>query len=251
MQSTIIDSNELFQSSRWDANFFFKSSESLNTNYEMVKLSDLLVERKGFLEPQNFPQHLFNYVGLENISQKTRLLVDFKPKLGLEIKSRSKIFRNGDILYGRMRPTLNKVLRVNIEITEGICSNEIFVLSPNIDDVNPVYLEEILGSRWVQSEVERIVGGATMPRINIKDFMAIRIPLPPMEKQIEIADFIKSERDSWVKNLRLVERTPSLILQTVMDSLQGNVDYRLNASKDKSDVWDNPLPDLELAKKYF
>jgi len=246
MQTTIISSEILFTSTRWDANFFFKSEEALFTKYEQIKLSEIVKERKGFLEPQSYPQHVFNYVGLENISQKTRVLTDFKPKYGNEIKSRSKIFRKGDILYGRMRPTLNKVLRIDGELTEGICSSEIFVLSPVKDVVNPFFLEEILGSRWVQSEIERIVGGATMPRINIKDFLNIRVPLPPIDRQNEIAQFIQEERAGWMEELKKVKRTPSLIMDIVMNSLNHDLPLELDITSEKLLPWNNPLPDTEL-----
>lgn len=246
MSSQIIASKTLLAATRWDAPFFFMSEDRLSSIYDTVELLNVIKERKGFIEPQRFPSRLFNYVGLENISQKTRLLTEFQPKLGIEIKSRSKVYRQGDILYGRMRPTLNKVLEIGPELKEGICSTEIFVFSPLSNRINSVYLGEILTSRWVQSEIERIVGGATMPRINIKDFLQIHIPLPPLEIQAQIADFISNERSKFLKQLNYTSVSPLLIQGAVLDFISGNSEMKIQSKVESKEFWNNPLPDMEL-----
>ncbi|QLH38562.1 MAG: hypothetical protein HWD60_05810 [Defluviicoccus sp.] len=45
-----------------------------------------------------------------------------------ELKSLSSVFKAGDILYGRLRPYLNKVFRPEFD---GLCSAEFIVLVPN------------------------------------------------------------------------------------------------------------------------
>src|SRR6185437_6336139 len=97
--------------------------------YPLVPLKDLVEERREFLDPQRYPDHLFHYLSLEHIMPVTGDLVDgYEPKKGQAILSRCKVFRCGDILYGRLRPSLNKVFVVDGTISEGICSGEFYVL---------------------------------------------------------------------------------------------------------------------------
>jgi hypothetical protein len=62
-----------------------------------------------------------NYVSLGHISSSTGELVSFEPVPGSQILSSSPRFRKGDLLYGRMRPYLNKVWLAEFD---GVCSGE-------------------------------------------------------------------------------------------------------------------------------
>lgn len=250
MKFNIIDSSKLLHSERWDSTFHIKSdSIQLSSKFPLVRIGDVVIERKGFIEPQNHLEHIFNYVGLENISQKTRVLVEFAPKNGSDIKSRCKIYREGDILFGRLRPKLNKVLKIGDQLKEGICSTEIFVLSPINKSVNPIYLEEILSSEWVQNEVERLAGGATLPRISINDFFNIKIPLPKLPIQAKIANFINKNREQWLIYSHKTADLPVSIKDAVCSYIAGDGELKKYNSYIQKNVWDNPLPNLELNDK--
>lgn len=176
---------KLEESNRWNAEFFIGIDNKIvkSENYNVKKIGALVEERKEFLLPSDYSDQIFNYIGLENISQNNRSLVGFEPKIGSEIKSRCKIFREGDILYGRLRPALNKVLLINDEISEGICSTEIFVLVPNDDLIDSNYLSEILISKLVLDRVGSITAGAALPRMQIKDFLDLEVPVLPFKQQ--------------------------------------------------------------------
>ncbi len=177
--------SDFYASERWDPLSFFSSKTLPEPIYELKPLSCFFVERKSSLEPQKYLTTRFNYIGLENIESNTGFLLDFSPKYGEEVKSRSKVYRHGDVLYGRLRPTLNKFYMVDSCLQEGICSPEFFVLMPK-NDVAPFYAAFILSSPWVKARVENLVGGSTLPRLNIKDFMGIEVPCPPDEIQHEV-----------------------------------------------------------------
>jgi len=247
MKSSIISSEELVSSSRWDAPYFIGSGHVFSAKYPLVSISDLVEERKKFIEPQSYPEHMFNYIGLENISQNTRTLVDFNPKRGVEIKSRTKVFRKGDLLYSRLRPYLNKVLLIDDELNEGICSTEIFVLSPKIKIINPVYLSELLTSSWSCNEIDRLSGGATLPRINITDFLNIKIPVPPINVQLKLEQFINKNRAIWKDHAHNAEKIPVSIKDAIDHFLTEGGDLNLNVNNSALETrWNNPLPDIEL-----
>lgn len=245
MKSKSILLSELFVNSRWDVSYFTNDVEGNSSNFPLVKLRTILKERKAGMEPSRYPEHIFNYVGLENISSRSRLLVNFEPKKGSLIKSRSKIFRNGDILYGRMRPTLNKVLKIDESLTEGICSNEIFVLTIVSNKVNSIYVEEILTSEWMQRQIIRLIGGATMPRISISDFMDIEVPLPPLDIQNDISKIIASRREIWINKLNDVENEPKIIDRSIELFISSGF-FDILSLTTRNLKWINRLPDTEI-----
>jgi len=51
----------------------------------------------------------------------------YKSKFPQKIKSNKSVFRKDDILYGKLRPNLNKVYKADFD---GICSTDILVFRP-------------------------------------------------------------------------------------------------------------------------
>ena len=103
--------SHLRQRSRWKVEFFSEEGkEGPESVFPLMALGDIVEERKEFMNPQSFTDTLLNYLGLENIASNTGDLVNYKQKYGEEIRSRSKKFYPDDVLYGRLRPYLNKSL---------------------------------------------------------------------------------------------------------------------------------------------
>src|SRR5437899_12976380 len=123
---------KLLAEGRWKVEFFSGEADNApKSRYPLVRLGEIVQESQKALDPQTEPNRLFNYLGLEHVKSVTGDLVGFQPRSGSEILSRSKVFSEGNVLYGRLRPYLNKVyLAVGI-VSEGICSGEFFVLFPD------------------------------------------------------------------------------------------------------------------------
>ena len=109
MIQKIVSVETLVDRDKWSADYFTAAYSFQGSSvFEFLPLSQLAAERKQSLDRQKFPNHLFNYLGLEFIESFTGRLVGFKPKEGKEVKSRSKVFREGDVLFGRLRPELTR-----------------------------------------------------------------------------------------------------------------------------------------------
>lgn len=188
MVVNIVDSETFLLNKAWSIQFFLPQEElNISEDYIMVKMRDIVQERKG---RNSYDEAIINYVGLENIESKTGRLVGFNAKDAKKIKSSSKVIRKGDILFGRLRPNLNKVFYNDI-IDEGVCSTEILVLTPNADKVNPIYLAAVLRTEIVNQRIINLVKGAALPRVSIHDLLELEIPLPSLSHQNEIAEKIK------------------------------------------------------------
>ncbi len=124
------------------------------------------------------------YLGLENITQNTGEIegnvVTEKPA---DIKSLKNVFKPRDILYGKLRPNLNKVWLAD---RKGICSTDIFVIEATKGTTDPGLYAYLFRSARFNDAVMGQLKGAQLPRIGWTSFAELQIPLPPLEVQKEI-----------------------------------------------------------------
>lgn len=193
MWTSRVQVSQLQSKARWKVDFYAAEDGSIQSVYRTIPLVHLFSERREFLNPQEFPDHTFNYISLEHVAPLTGDLVAYEPRVGKEILSRSKVFRKGDILYGRLRPYLNKVFLATECLSEGICSGEFYVLVPDVNQIDPCLARTILASRFVQDVVAQLSTGSTLPRLQLEDLLAVQVPLPPKAEQTGIVQFIEQQ----------------------------------------------------------
>ena len=91
-------------------------------------------------------------------------------------------FQRGDVLYGKLRPYLNKVV---IADGPGFCTTEIIPLRPQ-PFAEAGYLRLFLRSPYFLRYAAAKNYGMKMPRLGTKDLEATQIPLPPLAEQKRI-----------------------------------------------------------------
>jgi restriction endonuclease S subunit len=149
---------------------------------------------------KEFAHENINYIGLGNIVPNIGELVNFFPIKGEKVLSSSPTFTQGDILFGRMRPYLNKVWLAEFN---GVCSGEAVVLRPNKQKVDPRFLQALLLSPITLNQVVPLQSGTSLPRVSAPDILSIKLPIPKdVNKQMEIGDEI-SRRRAEAKRLRI------------------------------------------------
>lgn len=149
---------------------------------ELGRVVQLINDR--VIPSEDFRGKDVNYVGLANIAPHTGELADFSPAKGESILSSSVSFRRGDILFGRMRPYLNKVWVAEFD---GICSGEALVLRPDKSRVDTAFLHALLLSRITLSHVIPRQSGTSLPRVVASDVLRTTLPIPSdMEQQVRI-----------------------------------------------------------------
>jgi type I restriction enzyme S subunit len=128
----------------------------------------------------------YNYISLEHIESNTGKIVNFTKSVGSEIQSSKVAFPKGAVLYGKLRPYLNKVA---IAPFDGIATTEILPIKPNVSKLNPNYLAFYLRSDGFVSEAMSNISGARMPRITmtfVRD--ELHIPIAPLTEQQRIVE---------------------------------------------------------------
>lgn len=112
-------------------------------------------------------------VGLADIEAHTGKLTS--KVFNSEIPRSSKfLFSAGDILFGKLRPELQKCV---VAPHHGVCSTDIIVMRPNcLDDT--WYVSLMLRSDIITNQIKRRLVGASLPRVRPLDLLACEIPWP-------------------------------------------------------------------------
>jgi type I restriction enzyme, S subunit len=150
-------------------------SGQLPMGWEIKKLSEVCQIEKS----QGIYTHL-PYIGMENIESNTaRFIGSTKPQ---SVKSSTFKFSPNHVLYGRLRPYLNKVLAPHFI---GHCSTEIFPIKPS-ECLNKNFLLYWLLMDSTVKRINATCTGARMPRANMNDVFEFDFPLPPLSEQKRI-----------------------------------------------------------------
>lgn len=156
------------------------------------------------LDPQKSPTKKFRYIGMDGVEKQVGLLTD-KPRMvvGSEVKSTSIKVPKGYVIYGKLRPYLNKYWKNDTYKTDVICSSEFLVFRPS-DRLDTDYFMAILGSNFIQHQISGKLGGTRMPRLSATDFLDLEVPEPDMEEQKAIGmEVLQLQRETTKKRYAL------------------------------------------------
>ena len=140
-------------------------------------LGDLVQPRREKADPQALGDMPF--VGMEHVQAGTAKLLGTRPVS--ELKSAVALFREGDILYGRLRPHLNKVHHAAFD---GAASAEFIVMPPGIAVYQPYLAKALQRPDFVRIATQRSTGDR--PRVKFESLVDVEIPLPPFAEQRRI-----------------------------------------------------------------
>ncbi len=94
------------------------------------------------------------------------------------------VFKNGDILYSKLRPYLLKIL---VATDDGVCSSEIVPFHV-YGEIVADYIVTYLKSPYVDNLINGTTYGVKMPRVGTETMTALLVPLPPLSEQKRIVD---------------------------------------------------------------
>ncbi len=137
----------------------------------------------AFEKAQGIHGHL-PYVGLEQIESHTARFIGSTE--AQTVKSSTFKFSCEHVLYGRLRPYLNKVLAPDFE---GHCSTEIFPLKPR-SDLSREYLVYWFLSEETVARINATCTGARMPRADMNEVLEFDLPVPPLPEQHRIVTLL-------------------------------------------------------------
>ena len=141
---------------------------------------------------------------MEQVESNTRRLLGTLPSS--EMKSTAYHFQSGDVLYGRLRPYLNKVWNA---VFDGLCSSEFIVLPPN-DQFESRYLMYFLnGEDFV--EFANHLNQGDRPRVSFDQIGEYPLPLPPLAEQRRIVGVLEGLLGKVAASRERLARVPQLL----------------------------------------
>lgn len=159
------------------------------------------------------------YVGMEHITSKTSQYIG--ENKDIEVLSNTFKFKKGDILYGRLRPYLQKVWLATFD---GHCSTEIFPIRTK-QNFHPSFLKYWLLSEEVTTLINGTCTGARMPRANMNEVLNFNIPTPSLSEQqriVEILDTAFAKIDTVKQNAERNLQNAKELFQSVLTNSYNN-----------------------------
>lgn len=121
---------------------------------------------------------------LEDIEKSSSKLLNKWRFSDRQSKSTKNRFLKGDVLYGKLRPYLDKVI---IADEDGYCTTEIIPIKPN-RYLDNRFIFYSLKTREFLDYVNEVSHGLSMPRLGISQGKLAPFTLAPLNEQIRIAD---------------------------------------------------------------
>jgi len=164
----------------------FEREEKIE-KWKIKKLKDISEIQRRNISSQQIKNGT-NYIGLENIEKETGKIINYKKVKNGELKSNKFFFTKNNILYGKLRPYLNKVALPDFD---GVCSTDIIPIIPKQGITTKNYLTFLLRGKSFLRYANDKTTGANLPRIGVSDIEKFQVRLPPYELQKEFSSFVK------------------------------------------------------------
>ena len=149
------------------------------SGWRKTTLGECAVLVRDTVDPADFEGE--PYVGLEHIGEGTLALIGLGD--ASEVTTAKSRFRQGDILFGKLRPYFRKLIRARFD---GICSTDIWAVRPS-DGVDAGYLFCVMASQEFVDAATQGSEGTRMPRARWEFVSRYPIALPPLDEQRRIA----------------------------------------------------------------
>lgn len=150
-------------------------------NWVWVRLGAVCYASK---EKSNDFSNEIKYIGLEHL-EKDKGIVGFSS--ADKVKSTKNAFQEGQILYGRLRPYLNKH---DIASFSGVCSTDILVFEASVLVAN-VLVDKFFNLPFFIEYVVANSNGINLPRVSEETVLNTTFPLPPLLEQQRIVERIE------------------------------------------------------------
>lgn len=172
---------------------------------EEMKVGELVEFVNDLVRPGDDPAPATTFVGLQHVESHTGRRTG-ELQLGQE-KGRKFRFAPGDIVYGYLRPYLNKAWVADLH---GLCSVDQYVLRP-MTDVPAEFVAFALRSRSTLDEANRLTHSLQLPRLRSGLLLGVTIPVPAREKVAEVVSRLTSATDRVVELDQVTKRRDRLI----------------------------------------
>ncbi len=195
-----------------------KEQEQMPAGWVPVKLREAVQPRSEKVAPMDYSGTKF--LGMDHVEAHTTKILGSVPSENL--KSHAARFYPGDVLYGRLRPYLNKVALPGFN---GLASAEFIVLPENAL-ITAEFLLHRLNSRDFADFATHLNEG-DRPRVNFSQIGEFDLLIPPAQEQQRIVAKIQelfSQLDAGIASLKAAREQLNAYRQALLkDAFEGKL----------------------------
>jgi restriction endonuclease S subunit len=192
-------------------------ADSEDTRWPRTRLGEVICQRQEIVHPHDKPKGRAIFVGLEHVESTTGRRVGSLDVEMSELTGRKPRFYKGDIVYGYLRPYLNKLWVAEFD---GLCSVDQYVY-----EVNPMKADTWFIASFMRSPIylERAPVGITpgyLPRIRTEEVASVELNLPSLADQRRIASQLSAQmasaerlRQALTDQLGTINKLPAALLR--------------------------------------
>ena len=187
-------------------------------DWEWVELPDVVEINPESMNPENEPEKEFIYIDISSVDNKTFTITDYKFISGKNAPSRARrVVKIGDVLISTVRPNLKSFCIIDDErFNNQICSTGFAVLRSKNEVILPRFLFFYVLSDIFVSELTKLMEKSQYPSITQTDLSYIKVPLPPIEKQQKIVDFLNVQFET-LTNIRRLKENAKQTIKMILD----------------------------------
>lgn len=182
-----------------------------------VSLGRVLRLRKEIVHPRDNPHGAATFVGLEHIESGTGVHTGGLAVEMADLTGRKPRFHKGDIVYGYLRPYLNKVW---IAEFDGLCSVDQYVYDVDTKLAAPEFVAWFMRSPVYLALAPITTTPGQLPRIRTEEVASVQMPLPSLLEQQHTVKLltaqmqqVKTLANSLREQLEAVNKLPAAILR--------------------------------------
>lgn len=186
-----------------------------------VKLGDVAIEHK---ETCGGSKDGYPIVGLEHLTPEEVTLTTWDEDSD---NTFTKVFRKGNVLFGRRRAYLRKAA---VAPFDGICSGDITVIEAIPDRILPELLPFIIQNDGLFSFAVGKSAGSLSPRVKWEHLKNYEFELPSMDRQRELAELLWAMDTTKKSYQKLIAATDELVKSQFIGPSKRNNFFRHTAS---------------------
>lgn len=188
-------------------------------NPREVRFGEVALRVGEASDPRNLPKHV-PYIGLEHMPRGNMFLDEWGTSEGLG--SGKSVFKEGNVLFGRLRPYFKKV---GVAPIDGICSTDVLVLRPAFNE-SAAMLLALAASEGFIGYASAAATGTKMPRVSW-DYLSDWMTVLPSEAatnrfEIDMSPLVAKAIDSIHERIAIAQLRDALLPELLSGRLRVN-----------------------------
>jgi len=195
--------------------------KEIASGIDEVYLGDLIEYASGQVDPKLEPYSKMPLVAPNHIESNTGNILKIETAEEQHAISGKYFFREGNVVYSKIRPSLNKVIIANFD---GLCSADMYPITPKDKRISTRFLYYLLTSRIFVDYATRESVRTSIPKLNRTAMSKFKFAYMQPAKQAEFVQKLSTIDETIDSNLINIEETKNLLSQLIDRAMGGASD---------------------------